>query len=115
MKKILITGGCGFIGSNLVEFFLKKNFKIIVLDKYNFINNWGWLENLKNKNIEVELGDVRDFDFVNKNIRKVDSVIHLAALIGIPYSYVSPLAYINTNIVGTYNVLLHACLRNRDR
>lgn len=112
MKKILITGGCGFIGSNLVEFFLRKNFKIIVLDKYNFINNWGWLENLKTKNIEIKLGDIRDFDFVNKNIQNVDSVIHLAALIGIPYSYVSPLAYIQTNIVGTYNIL-ESCKNNK--
>lgn len=111
-KKILITGGCGFIGSNLVEFFLKKKFKIIVLDKYNFINNWGWLENLKTKNIEVKLGDIRDFDFVNKHIKNVDSVIHLAALIGIPYSYVSPLAYIQTNIVGTYNIL-ESCKNNK--
>ena len=66
MKKILITGGCGFIGSNLVEYFLNKNFKVVVLDKYNFTNNWGWLENNKNKNLEIKLGDVRDFDFVNK-------------------------------------------------
>jgi dTDP-glucose 4,6-dehydratase len=112
MKKILITGGCGFIGSNLVEYFLGKNFKVVVLDKYNFTNNWGWLENNKHKNLEVKLGDIRDFDFVNKSVKDVDSVVHLAALIGIPYSYVSPLAYIQTNIIGTYNIL-ESCVSNK--
>ncbi len=113
MKKILITGGCGFIGSNLTNFFLKKKVKVIVLDKYNFQNSYGWLENSRNnKNLKVELGDVRDFDFVNNVIKNVDSVIHLAALIGIPYSYVSPLAYIQTNLVGTYNIL-ESCKINK--
>lgn len=113
MKKILITGGCGFIGSNLTNFFLKKRVKVFVLDKYNFQNSYGWLEaSRKNKNLKVELGDVRDFDFVNNIVSKVDSVIHLAALIGIPYSYVSPLAYLQTNVVGTYNVL-ESCKINK--
>ena len=71
MKKILITGGCGFIGSNLTEYFLKKNYKVIVLDKYNFQNNWGWLEKTKHKNLEIKLGDIRDFDFVNKSSSQV--------------------------------------------
>ncbi len=113
MKKILITGGCGFIGSNLTNFFLKKKVKVVVLDKYNFQNSYGWLETSRNnKNLKVELGDVRDFDFVNNVIKNVDSVIHLAALIGIPYSYVSPLAYIQTNLVGTYNIL-ESCKINK--
>lgn len=105
MKKILITGGCGFIGSNLAEYFLKKHYKVIVLDKYNFKNSWGWLDKKKHKNLEIKLGDIRDYDFVNKCTLGVNSVIHLAALIGIPFSYVSPLAYIQTNIIGTYNIL----------
>ncbi len=105
MKKILITGGCGFIGSNLAEYFLKKKYKVTVLDKYNFKNNWGWLEKKNYKNLEVRLGDIRDFDFVNKSTNGVNSVIHLAALIGIPFSYISPLAYIQTNVIGTYNIL----------
>ena len=115
MKTVLITGGCGFIGSNLTNYFLKKKIKVIVLDKYNFQNNYGWLENFReNKNLEIELGDIRDYDFVNDTIKKVDSVIHLAALIGIPYSYKSPLAYINTNILGTYNIL-ESCKKNKIR
>jgi NAD dependent epimerase/dehydratase len=112
MKKILITGGSGFIGSHLVEFLLKKGFHVTVFDKYNYQNNWGWLENFKNnKNLSVFLGDIRDYDFTNKIIKKKDAVIHLAALIGIPYSYESPLAYIRTNIEGTYNVL-ESCKNN---
>ena len=113
MKKVLITGGCGFIGSNLTNFFLKKKIKVFVLDKYNFQNSYGWLETSRNNNnLKVELGDIRDFDFVNNITKNVDSVIHLAALIGIPYSYVSPLAYIQTNVVGTYNIL-ESCKINK--
>ena len=112
MKKILITGGCGFIGSNLTEFFLKRGYRVVVLDKYNFQNNWGWLEKKNYKNLEVKLGDIRDYDFVNKSIKKAHSVIHLAALIGIPFSYESPAAYIQTNIIGTYNIL-ESCVSNK--
>jgi len=106
-KSILITGGCGFIGSHLVEFFLKKKFKVTILDKYNVENNWGHLQKYKNdtKNIKVILGDIRDYDCVFKSIKGNSSVIHLAALGGIPFSYFTPLGYIKTNIEGTYNVL----------
>ena len=113
MKRVLITGGCGFVGSNLTNYFLKKRIKVVVLDKYNFQNSYGWLEPVRNnKNLQIELGDIRDYDFVNNTINQVDSVIHLAALIGIPYSYKSPLAYINTNMLGTYNVL-ESCKKNK--
>jgi NAD dependent epimerase/dehydratase len=113
MKRVLITGGCGFVGSNLTNYFLKKRIKVVVLDKYNFQNSYGWLESVRNnKNLQIELGDIRDYDFVNNTINQVDSVIHLAALIGIPYSYKSPLAYINTNMLGTYNVL-ESCKKNK--
>ena len=107
-NSVLITGGCGFIGSHLVEFFLKKKFNITVLDKYNVDNNWGHLQNFKNKknkNLKIILGDIRDYDCVLKSIKGNDSVMHLAALGGIPFSYFSPLAYIKTNTEGTYNVL----------
>jgi NAD dependent epimerase/dehydratase len=115
MKKILITGGAGFIGSNLVEFFLNKNYFVTVFDKYNSQNNWGWLESLKkNKKLSVKLGDIRDYDLVDSLIKSNSEVIHLAALIGIPYSYESPLAYIKTNIEGTYNVL-ESCRKNKNK
>ncbi len=104
--KILITGGTGFIGSHLAETFFKKNFKVTVFDRYNPNYNLGNLEYSKYKNkINYIFGDIRDYDSVNKAIEKNDIIIHLAALIGIPYSYISPLAYIKTNVEGTYNVL----------
>lgn len=105
-KKLLITGACGFIGSHLTEICVEKGYDVIAFDKYNSFNNWGYLENSKYKNnFEVVLGDLRDYDSVKKVIKKCDSVFHLGALIGIPYSYISPLAYIKTNIEGTYNIL----------
>jgi len=106
MKKILITGAGGFIGSHLTELLVKKGYEVTAFVHYNSKNSWGWLENNTIiKDIEVVAGDIRDFDSVRAAMKNVDSVFHLAALIGIPYSYVSPLAYIRTNIEGTYNVL----------
>ena len=106
MKKIIVTGGCGFIGSHLVEHLTAKGYSVTAFDRYNSNNNWGFLEKSKFKNdFRVILGDVRDFDSVKKAIKGNNIVIHLAALIGIPYSYLSPLAYIKTNVEGTYNVL----------
>ncbi len=105
-KKIVITGAFGFIGSHLSEMLIKKGYDVIAFDRYNVDNNYGWLNNSKyKKNIEFILGDIRDYDSVNKLIKKSKVCFHLAALIGIPYSYVSPLAYIKTNLEGTYNVL----------
>lgn len=106
MKKVLITGATGFIGSHLSELCVQNGFDVIAFDRYNPNNNWGWLENSRYKNdLEVVLGDVRDYDSVSKAITGCSAVFHLAALIGIPYSYTSPLAYIRTNVEGTYNVL----------
>ena len=111
-KEILVTGGCGFIGSHLVEMLVKNGNKVICFDRYNPNNHWGWLENSDVKDdIKVILGDIRDFDSVYDALKGVELVFHLAALIGIPYSYVSPLAYIRTNIEGTYNVLESARLQ----
>ncbi len=105
-NKILITGGCGFIGSHLAEMFVKKGYNVIVFDRYNINNDYGWLNNSKyKKNIEFILGDIRDYDSVYNALKNCSKIIHLAALIGIPYSYISPLAYIKTNIEGTYNIL----------
>jgi len=106
MSKILITGATGFIGSHLTELLVEKGFEVVAFDRYNPNNDWGWLEDSPVKNdVEVILGDIRDYDSVNKTMQGCDAVFHLAALIGIPYSYVSPLAYIRTNVEGTYNVL----------
>lgn len=106
MKKILITGATGFIGSHLTELYVKKGFKVTAFDRYNPNYNLGCLQYSKFKEkINFEFGDIRDYDFVSKVIKKNDIVIHLAALVGIPYSYISPLAYFKTNVEGTYNIL----------
>jgi len=105
-EKLLLTGATGFIGSHLTEHLVEKGFDVVAFDRYNPNNDWGWLEESPVKNdVEVILGDIRDFDSVNKAMQGCGTVFHLAALIGIPYSYVSPLAYIRTNVEGTYNVL----------
>jgi len=104
--KVLLTGATGFIGSHLAELCVEKGFDVIAFDRYNPNNHWGWLEQSKYKNdLNVILGDVRDYDSVYKAMEGCSLVFHLAALIGIPYSYTSPLAYIRTNVEGTYNVL----------
>ena len=104
--KILVTGSSGFIGSHLSEYLVKRGHQVVAFDRYNSNNHYGWLEksNYKNK-IKFILGDIRDYDSVNKAMKGCNNIIHLAALIGIPYSYVSPTAYIKTNIEGTFNVL----------
>lgn len=115
MGKILVTGATGFIGSHLVETLIDKGFNVVAFDRYNPNNHWGWLENSKYKNdVDVMLGDIRDYDSVLKAMNGCDTVFHLAALIGIPYSYISPKAYIETNITGTYNVLQAARELNLD-
>lgn len=106
MKKILVTGAAGFIGSHLTELLVKEGYEVKAFIKYNSKNNWGWLETSEIKDeIEIVTGDVRDYDSIFKALKNCEAVFHLAALIGIPYSYISPLAYIRTNIEGTYNVL----------
>jgi len=105
-NKILITGGCGFIGSHLTEHLVQRGYEVTVFDRYNSNNDWGWLENsIFNKDFNVILGDIRDYDSVKNAVKGNNVVLHLAALIGIPYSYISPLAYLKTNVEGTYNVL----------
>jgi len=104
--KLLITGAGGFIGSHLAEQCVIEGFKIRALLRYNSRSTFGWLENsIYRKEIEIIFGDIRDFDSVVRAMEGCQGVFHLAALIGIPYSYLSPLAYIRTNVEGTYNVL----------
>jgi len=106
MEKIFISGATGFIGSHLTELCVKKGFKVVAFDRYNPNNDFGWLENSKyKKDIEIILGDIRDYDSVAYAMKGCKIVFHLAALIGIPYSYISPIAYLKTNLEGTYNIL----------
>lgn len=106
MKKILITGAGGFIGSHLTERAVELGFRVRAFVRYTSRGSWGWLEESDCKNdIEVISGDIRDYDSVYGALNGCDAVFHLAALIGIPYSYISPKAYVRTNIGGTYNVL----------
>lgn len=106
MGKILVTGAGGFIGSHIVEKLIEQGAQVKAFVRYNSKNSWGWLDHSSIRNeIEVVTGDIRDYDSVLSAAKNCDEIYHLAALIGIPYSYVSPLAYIKTNIEGTYNVL----------
>jgi len=109
MKNILVTGAGGFIGSHLTELLVEKGYNIKAFVHYNSWNKWGWLDTSFVKNeVEIISGDIRDYDSVTAAMQGCDSVFHLAALIGIPYSYVSPQAYIKTNTDGTYNILQSA-------
>jgi dTDP-glucose 4,6-dehydratase len=103
--KILVTGAGGFIGSHLCEELVGQGHNVRALICYNSRNDWGWLENSPLiASMEIVTGNVRDYDSVKNCLQEVDLVFHLAALIGIPYSYISPLAYIKTNLEGTYNI-----------
>lgn len=112
MKKALVTGADGFIGSHLVEELVKKGYQVRALALYNSFNNWGWLEDISCKEqIEVVTGDIRDPFLCEKIVEGMDIVFHLAALIAIPYSYRAPASYIETNINGTLNIC-EACLKH---
>lgn len=103
-KRVLVTGADGFIGSHLVEALLKRGYNVRALVLYNSFNNWGWLEDVKSRNLEVVTGDVRDPNFCREITEGIDMVFHLAALIAIPYSYVAPDSYVDTNVKGTLNI-----------
>lgn len=105
MKNTLVTGADGFIGSHLTELLLERGYKVRALSYYNSFNYWGWLEDIpKNDNLEIVSGDVRDPHFCNELVKGVDVIFHLAALIAIPYSYVAPDSYVDTNVKGTLNI-----------
>lgn len=104
-KNILITGADGFIGSHLTETLVACGAKVTALAQYNSFNSWGWLEDVSCiDDIEIVSGDIRDAHFVKNIMKSKDVVFHLAALIAIPYSYVAPESYVDTNIKGTLNV-----------
>ena len=107
---MLVTGADGFIGSHLVEALLREGFRVRALSQYNSFNFLGNLEGISDPDLEVVSGDVRDPDFCRHISRGVDTVFHLAALIAIPYSYVAPDSYVDTNIKGTLNI----CQAARD-
>ncbi len=107
-KNVLVTGSCGFIGSHLVERLLDEGCNVRAFVYYNSFNHWGWLDSFpreKLNKIEIFTGDVRDPNGVYESMKDIDVVFHLAALIGIPYSYHSPDMYVDTNIKGTLNIL----------
>ncbi len=117
-KKVLVTGADGFIGSHLVESLLDKGCQVKAFVYYNSFNSWGWLDTLSKtqlKDIEIFMGDVRDPNGIETAMAGCQIVFHLAALIGIPYSYHSPDSYVDTNIKGTLNILQSAKKLNIEK
>jgi len=113
MANILVTGADGFIGSHLTEMLVKQGHQVKALSQYNSFNNWGWLEEIDCLDqVEVLNGDVRDPHYCKHVSQGVDVIYHLAALIAIPYSYVAPDSYVDTNIKGTLNIC-QAALDNK--
>ncbi len=111
MKKVLVTGADGFIGSHLVELLVSEGYQVRALSYYNSFNDWGWLDSIPCRDsVEIVSGDVRDPAFCRHIVKGSDWVFHLAALIAIPYSYVAPDSYVDTNIRGTLNI----CQAARD-
>lgn len=117
-KKVLVTGADGFIGSHLVEQLLEAGCQVRAFVYYNSFNSWGWLDTIgkeKLAQVEVVSGDIRDRGSVERAMKGIEVVFHLAALIGIPYSYYSPESYVGTNITGTLNVLEEAKRTGTER
>lgn len=107
-KKVLVTGADGFIGSHLVEYLVRQGYDIRAFVLYNSFNSWGWLDTLPvdiRNSLDVFCGDIRDPNGVRTAVKGCEAVLHLAALIAIPYSYHSPDSYVDTNITGTLNIL----------
>lgn len=118
MKKVLVTGADGFIGSHLTEQLVKEGYEVKAFSYYNSFNSWGWLDTLSKdilNEIDVFTGDIRDPNGVREAMKGIDEVFHLAALIAIPFSYHSPDSYVDTNIKGTLNVLQAARDLNTSR
>lgn len=116
MSYCLVTGADGFIGSHLVEMLVKEGHKVRALALYNSFNDWGWLESIDCLDqVEVVTGDVRDPFFCKELTKDIEVVYHLAALIAIPYSYVAPQSYVDTNVNGTVNMCKAAMDNNVKR
>ena len=115
-KNALITGADGFIGSHLTELLVREGYHVKALSQYNSFNSWGWLEDTAClSDIEVLTGDVRDPHYCKHITQGVDVIFHLAALIAIPYSYVAPGSYVDTNVNGTLNICQAAIDNNVSR
>lgn len=103
-KRILVTGADGFIGSHLTEMLLTEGYEVLALSYYNSFNDWGWLENIRHPDLKIINGDIRDPHFCKYITKDIDIIFHLAALIAIPYSYIAPDSYVDTNVKGTLNI-----------
>ena len=117
-KNVLVTGADGFIGSHLVEKLIKQNYQVRAFVHYNSFNSWGWIDSFPKKlkeQIKIFAGDIRDPNGVREAVKDIDCIMHLAALIAIPYSYHSPDSYIDTNIKGTLNILQAARINKCKR
>lgn len=115
-KRVLVTGAGGFIGSHLTERLVELGANVRALVHYNSLGSWGWLDTSPLKSqVEVVSGDIADRGSVQHAMQDREIVFHLAALIAIPYSYVAPISYVNTNIIGTLNVLENARQMGTER
>lgn len=117
-KKVLVTGADGFIGSHLVERLLDEECRVRAFIFYNSFNSWGWLESIEKKRlkkIDIFAADIRDPNAVRKAMKDIDIIFHLAALIGIPFSYHAPDSYVDTNIKGALNILQAAVEYKTER
>ena len=116
IKTVLITGADGFIGSHLTEMLVTQGYKVKALSQYNSFNNWGWLEDIGCLNsVEILNGDIRDPHYCIHITKGVDIIFHLAALIAIPYSYVAPQSYVDTNVNGTLNICQAALVNKVEK
>lgn len=111
MKNVLVTGADGFIGSHLAETLVRRGYTVRAMVLYNSFDSWGWLDEIPREireAIEVVAGDIRDNGFVRGAVKGQEAVMHLAALIAIPYSYIAPQSYVDVNVTGTLNVVAAA-------
>tara|TARA_Y100000748_G_scaffold304142_1_gene312057 strand:- start:2602 stop:3597 length:996 start_codon:yes stop_codon:yes gene_type:complete len=118
MNKVLLTGADGFIGSHLSEKLVTEGYDVKALVQYNSFGTWGWLDSIDKRivdQIEIVSGDIRDPHLCNNLVKDCNKVLHLAALIAIPYSYSAPHQYVETNISGTCNLLQSAILNGVEK